>query len=79
MWAIEVCKEYGKPVVASMRIGPDGDRGGNSPGKCAVEMAKAGTLEHACYCYRGIVFILQKELTWLDRIATLTIRRHYRP
>ncbi|XP_065838280.1 betaine--homocysteine S-methyltransferase 1-like [Oscarella lobularis] len=42
LWAIEVCKEYGKPVVASMRIGPDGDRGGNSPGKCAVEMAKAG-------------------------------------
>ncbi|XP_065838279.1 betaine--homocysteine S-methyltransferase 1-like [Oscarella lobularis] len=42
LWAIEVCKEYGKPVVASMRIGPDGDEGGNSPGKCAVEMAKAG-------------------------------------
>jgi len=41
-WAIEVCKTYGKPVAASMCIGPEGDMHGVSAGDCAVRMAKAG-------------------------------------
>merc|ERR1711976_168283 len=41
-WAIEVCKEFGKPVAASMCIGPEGDLHGNTAGECAVRMAKAG-------------------------------------
>ena len=41
-WAIEVCKESGKPVAASMCIGPEGDLHGTSTGDCAVRMAKAG-------------------------------------
>ena len=42
LWAIEVCKEMGKPIAASMRIGPEGDSDDNTPGECAVAMAKAG-------------------------------------
>ena len=41
-WAIEVCKEFEKPVAASMCIGPEGDLHGVSAGECAVRMAKAG-------------------------------------
>merc|ERR1719435_852765 len=41
-WAIEVCKETGLPVAASMCIGPEGDLHGNSNAECAVRMAKAG-------------------------------------
>jgi len=41
-WAIELCRGYGKPVAASMCIGPKGDLTGVSPGECAVRMAKAG-------------------------------------
>jgi len=41
-WAIEVCKETGKAVAASMAIGPEGDLHGVSAGECAVRMAKAG-------------------------------------
>jgi betaine-homocysteine S-methyltransferase len=41
-WAIEVCKSFGKPVAASMCIGPEGDLHGVSAGECAVRMAKAG-------------------------------------
>ena len=41
-WAIEVCKETGKTVAASMCIGPEGDLHGTSAGECAVRMAKAG-------------------------------------
>jgi len=41
-WAIEVCKETDKIVVASMAIGPEGDLHGKTAGECAVRMAKAG-------------------------------------
>lgn len=41
-WAIEVCKETGKPIAASMCIGPEGDLHGVSAAECAVRMAKAG-------------------------------------
>ena len=41
-WAIEVCKNTGKTVAASMCIGPDGDLHGVSAEECAVRMAKAG-------------------------------------
>lgn len=44
-WAIEVCKETGKPTACSLCIGPEGDLHGVSPGDCAVRLAKAGTFK----------------------------------
>ncbi|CAK9299261.1 unnamed protein product [Gordionus sp. m RMFG-2023] len=41
-WAIEACKETGKPVAATMCIGPNGDMSGVSLGECGVRLAKAG-------------------------------------
>ena len=43
-WAISVCKSKvkGKPVAASMCIGPEGDLHGTGAAECAVRMAKAG-------------------------------------
>ncbi|KAK7082889.1 hypothetical protein SK128_018859 [Halocaridina rubra] len=41
-WAIEVAKESGLPVAATMCVGINGDFAGVSPGECAVRMAKAG-------------------------------------
>ena len=41
-WAVEVCKRSGKPVAASMCIGPEGDLHGVSAAECAVRMVKAG-------------------------------------
>ena len=41
-WAIEVGKETGKAVAASMCIGTEGDLHGVSTAECAVRMAKAG-------------------------------------
>jgi len=41
-WAIEVCKESGIPVVASMCIGPEGDCRGVPCGECGLRMARAG-------------------------------------
>ncbi|NXT12797.1 BHMT1 methyltransferase, partial [Prunella fulvescens] len=42
VWAVEVLKESGKPVAATMCIGPEGDMHGVSPGQCAVQLVKAG-------------------------------------
>jgi betaine-homocysteine S-methyltransferase len=41
-WAIEVALATGKPVAATMCIGPDGDMHGVTTGDCGVRMAKAG-------------------------------------
>merc|ERR1712029_747772 len=41
-WAIEHVKTYGKPVAATICIGPNGDEDGVPLGECAIRMAKAG-------------------------------------
>ncbi|XP_072904319.1 betaine--homocysteine S-methyltransferase 1 [Hemitrygon akajei] len=41
-WAVHVMKESGKPVAATMCIGPEGDLNGVSAGECAVRLVKAG-------------------------------------
>uniref|UniRef100_A0A8C4RW58 Betaine-homocysteine methyltransferase n=1 Tax=Erpetoichthys calabaricus TaxID=27687 RepID=A0A8C4RW58_ERPCA len=41
-WAVQVLKESGKPVAATLCIGPTGDLNGVSPGDCAVKLGKAG-------------------------------------
>lgn len=42
VWAVETLKTSGKPVAATMCIGPEGDLHGVSPGECAVRLVKAG-------------------------------------
>ena len=37
-WAIEVCKEYSKPVACTMCIGVEGDVNGVSAEECAVRI-----------------------------------------
>ncbi|XP_060926696.1 betaine--homocysteine S-methyltransferase 1 isoform X1 [Limanda limanda] len=41
-WAVQVLRTTGKPVAATLCIGPDGDLNGVSPGDCAVKLVKAG-------------------------------------
>lgn len=42
VWAVEVLKESGKPVAATMCIGPEGDKHGVTPGACAAKLVRAG-------------------------------------
>lgn len=51
-WAVEVLKTTGKPVAATLCIGPEGDLNGVSPGDCAVRLVKAGTTS---LCHRARV------------------------
>ena len=39
-WAIEVCKEFEKPIVATMCIGPTGDMRDVPAAECAVRMSR---------------------------------------
>ena len=41
-WALEAARETGKPVAATMCVGPHADMNGVPTGECAVRMAKAG-------------------------------------
>lgn len=41
-WAVQVLKTTGKPVAATLCIGPEGDLNGVGPGDCAVRLVKAG-------------------------------------
>ncbi|KAJ6669818.1 hypothetical protein lerEdw1_000367 [Lerista edwardsae] len=41
-WAVETLKESGKPVAATLCIGPEGDMHGITPGECAVRLVRAG-------------------------------------
>ncbi|KAJ3605637.1 hypothetical protein NHX12_027682 [Muraenolepis orangiensis] len=41
-WAVQVLKTTGKPVAATLCIGPEGDLNGVSPGDCALRLVKAG-------------------------------------
>nr|XP_042108827.1 S-methylmethionine--homocysteine S-methyltransferase BHMT2 [Ovis aries] len=41
VWAVEVLKESGKPVAATVCVGPEGDMPGVTPGECDVKLRKA--------------------------------------
>lgn len=52
-WAVQVLKSTGKPVAATLCIGPEGDLNGVSPGDCAVRLVKAGMTTCCCICCRN--------------------------
>lgn len=56
MWAVEVLKTTGKPVAATLCIGPEGDLNGVSPGECAVRLVKAGETPRP-FSDPGVVFV----------------------
>ncbi|XP_053443752.1 S-methylmethionine--homocysteine S-methyltransferase BHMT2 isoform X1 [Nycticebus coucang] len=53
VWAVEVLKESGKPVAATMCIGPAGDMHEVAPGECAERLVKAGAAIVGVNCRFG--------------------------
>lgn len=51
MWAVEALKTSGKPIAATMCIGPEGDLHGVPPGECAVRLVKAGNHRFSLVCH----------------------------
>ncbi|XP_038071969.1 betaine--homocysteine S-methyltransferase 1-like [Patiria miniata] len=59
VWAVEELKKTGKPVAATLCIGPEGDLHGVSAGDCAVQLAKAGADVVGLNCHFGPVKTLE--------------------
>ena len=55
-WAVETLKKTGKPIIASLCVGPDGDHHGISTEECAVRLIEAGT-----YYEKRLLHILKDE------------------
>jgi len=53
VWAVEVLKESGKPVVASLCINDEGDLHGIPTAKCAKALAEAGAQVVGLNCHFG--------------------------
>jgi hypothetical protein len=64
VWAVEVLKETGLPVAASLCIDPEGDIHGVPTGECAVRLVKAGK-----YSVERSVLVIQ----WLLYAPPVTI------
>ncbi|XP_077981780.1 betaine--homocysteine S-methyltransferase 1-like [Glandiceps talaboti] len=75
-WAIEVCKESGKPVACSLCIGPDGDLHGVSTGECAVRMAQAGADIVGVNCHFGPTESLAAILKMRDALRETGLKPH---
>nr|KAF6354368.1 betaine--homocysteine S-methyltransferase [Myotis myotis] len=59
VWAVEALKASGKPVAATMCIGPEGDLHGVTPGECAVRLVKAGASIVGVNCHFDPTISLQ--------------------
>nr|AGS56949.1 truncated homocysteine methyltransferase splice variant 3 [Sus scrofa]AGS56952.1 truncated homocysteine methyltransferase splice variant 6 [Sus scrofa] len=59
VWAVEALKASGKPVAATMCIGPEGDLHGVTPGQCAVRLVKAGASIVGVNCHFDPTISLQ--------------------
>ncbi|MCP6606215.1 homocysteine S-methyltransferase family protein, partial [Klebsiella pneumoniae] len=59
VWAVQVLKASGKPVAATMCIGPEGDLHGVPPGECAVRLVKAGASIVGVNCHFDPTISLQ--------------------
>ncbi|XP_048583574.1 betaine--homocysteine S-methyltransferase 1 isoform X2 [Nematostella vectensis] len=59
VWAVELLKKTGKPIAASLCIGPEGDMHGVSAGDCAVRLAEAGADCIGVNCHYGPIKSLE--------------------
>ncbi|KAM8960845.1 betaine--homocysteine S-methyltransferase 1 [Pelodytes ibericus] len=76
VWAVQVLKESGKPVAASLCIGPEGDLNGVSPGECAVKLAKAGAAVVGVNCHFDPVTSLATVKLMKEGLAAANVKAY---
>ncbi|PWA19728.1 hypothetical protein CCH79_00007059 [Gambusia affinis] len=77
VWAVEVLKESGKPVAASLCIGPDGDMHGNSPGDCAAKLVKAGAQIVGVNCHFDPLTCVKTVKMMKEGVEKAGLKAHY--
>ncbi|XP_033099856.1 betaine--homocysteine S-methyltransferase 1-like [Anneissia japonica] len=75
-WAIEVLKKTGKPIAASLCIGPEGDLHGVSTGDCAVKLAEAGADVVGINCHFDPQICLDAVQLMKDALMNAGLKRH---
>uniref|UniRef100_A0A493TH34 Hcy-binding domain-containing protein n=1 Tax=Anas platyrhynchos platyrhynchos TaxID=8840 RepID=A0A493TH34_ANAPP len=76
VWAVEVLKESGKPVAATMCIGPEGDMHGVPPGQCAVQLVKAGASIVGVNCHFDAETCLQTVKLMKEGLQAAKLKAH---
>ena len=75
-WAVEVLKETGLPVAASLAIGPDGDVHGVSTGECGVRLVKAGADIVGINCHFDPFVCLQSVKKMKEALEAAGLKAH---
>ncbi|XP_018427430.1 PREDICTED: betaine--homocysteine S-methyltransferase 1 isoform X3 [Nanorana parkeri] len=76
VWAVEVLKEAGKPVAATLCIGPEGDLNGVLPGECAVKLAKAGASVVGVNCHFDPMTCVATVKLMKEGLAAAKVKAH---
>ncbi|XP_055729967.1 betaine--homocysteine S-methyltransferase 1-like [Salvelinus fontinalis] len=76
-WAVQVLKTSGKPVCASLCIGPDGDLNGVSPEDCAVKLVKAGANIVGINCHFDPMTCVKTVKMMKEGVERAGLKAHY--
>ncbi|KAM8743761.1 betaine--homocysteine S-methyltransferase 1 [Acanthopagrus schlegelii] len=76
-WAVQVLKTTGKPVAASLCIGPDGDLNGVSPGDCAVRLVNAGAHIVGINCHFDPATCLKTVKLMMEGVKKAGLKAHF--
>ncbi|XP_056408445.1 betaine--homocysteine S-methyltransferase 1 [Hyla sarda] len=76
VWAVQVLKESGKPVAATLCIGPEGDLNCVSPGECAVRLAKAGASVVGVNCHFDPMTCVETVKLMKEGLAAAKVKAH---
>eukprot|EP00064_Thunnus_orientalis_P018431 superscaffoldBa00004246_g18530 len=76
-WAVQVLKTSGKPVAATMCIGPEGDLNGVSPGDCAVKLVKAGAQIVGINCHFDPEMCVNTVKMMKEGVEKAGLKAHY--
>ncbi|KAG8010525.1 Betaine--homocysteine S-methyltransferase 1 [Nibea albiflora] len=76
-WAVQVLKTTGKPVAATLCIGPEGDLNGVSPGECAVRLVKAGAQIVGVNCHFDPETCVKTVTLMKEGVEKAGLKAHY--
>ncbi|XP_033845702.1 betaine--homocysteine S-methyltransferase 1 [Periophthalmus magnuspinnatus] len=76
-WAVHVLKATGKPVAATLCIGPEGDLHNISPGDCAVKLVKAGADIVGINCHFDPETCVKTVKMMMEGVEKAGLKAHY--
>lgn len=76
-WAVQVLRNTGKAVAATLCIGPQGDLNGVSPGDCAVRLVNAGAQIVGVNCHFDPMTCVQTVKLMKEGVEKAGLKAHY--